>query len=141
MKATTVTGYKTAKSDLDHFIDTDSSRDYLKTWVAWWHEGRGYIFRAFAPNDPPAMNQAEVIHAGWAKRDMPKLSLLDASHADIRDSLLLETEVKAFKSGSTTSGRGPSFANHLNKKHCRENKRHNALARKCFQRPKTRRVY
>lgn len=68
----------------------------------------------------PTMNQAEVVYAGWANRDRPNMSLLDAYHADVRDSLLLEMELQGLQSGSTTKGRGPTFADHTGERHGRE---------------------
>ena len=61
-----------------------SGMAFLKSWLAWWHDRRGFIFRAFAPSQAPHMNQAEVVHAGWVHRDQPDLSLLDACQADVR---------------------------------------------------------
>ena len=58
---TTVAGYKAAKSDMDLFIAADAGRAFLKDWVSWWHERRGFIFRAFTNPNAPQMNQAEVI--------------------------------------------------------------------------------
>ena len=137
MEAATVAGYESAKADLGNFIEADSSRDFLKTWVEWWHDRRGYIFRAFAPRDAPAMNQAEVIHAGWAKKDNPKLSLLDASHADVRDSLLLEKEIKAFQSGSNTLVEDLPLLTILINTIAAKTRRPNDLAKKCFHRTHT----
>ena len=50
------------------------------------------------------MNQAEVIHAGWAHRDRSKLAMLDACQADVRDSLVLDVTLKNFQNGSTRGG-------------------------------------
>lgn len=73
-------------------------RSFLSSWVDWWHSRRQFIFRAFSPNEAaPRMNQAEVIHASWSHRDRSNLSLLDAAQADVRDSVMLEAELKAFK--------------------------------------------
>ena len=55
------------------------------------------------------MNQAETIHASWVKRDCMNMSLLDASHADVRDNIQLEVEYKAFLNGSHQGGTGPSI--------------------------------
>ena len=79
-------------------------RKPLEQWVSWWYARRGYIFRAFAPKDAPQMNQAEVIHAGWAHRDRSKLSMLDACQADVRDSLVLDVTLKNFQHVSTRGG-------------------------------------
>ena len=100
-----------AKESLDSFIDEDIAlREFLMSWVSWWHDRRGFICRAFAPTDAPQMNQAEVIHVGWAHRDCPNLSLLDVCHADVRDSVVLDTELKSYQAGKRSSGTGPSFA-------------------------------
>ena len=56
------------------------------------------------------MNQAEVVHASWAHRDRPNLSLLEAAHMDTRDSLLLEAELKEYMEGTKPTGTGPSLA-------------------------------
>ncbi|KAL9962288.1 hypothetical protein ACROYT_G031375 [Oculina patagonica] len=62
---TTTTGFQAAKSDMDLFIEADDSRAFLTNWVSWWHEHRGFIFRAFTNPTAPQMNQGEVIHAGF----------------------------------------------------------------------------
>lgn len=45
------------------------SRAFRTRWVSWWHEHRGFIFHAFTNPTAPQMNQAEVIHTGWAHPD------------------------------------------------------------------------
>ena len=45
------------------------SRAFRTSWASWWHEHHGFIFRAFTNHTAPQMNQAEVIHAGWAHPD------------------------------------------------------------------------
>ena len=92
---TTVAGYLAAKSDMDLFIAADDGRAFLKDWVSWRHERRGFIFRAFTNPSAPQINQAKVIHAGWAHRDRQNLYLLDACQSDTRDALLLDVEIKA----------------------------------------------
>ena len=54
------------------------------------------------------MNQAEVIRAGWAHRDLPNLSLLDACQADVEDAVTLDAEIAAYKHGAASGGTGPS---------------------------------
>ena len=66
------------------------------------------------------MNQEEVIHASWSHWDRSNLSLLDAAQADVRDSVMLEAELKAFKSGKTKGGSGPSYGERRNKSHQQE---------------------
>ena len=62
-------GYAKSKAAMDAFIEESEDYAFLKTWVSWWHDRRGFICRAFAPKDAPEMNKAEVIHAGWAHRE------------------------------------------------------------------------
>lgn len=63
------------------------------------------------------MNQAEVIHAGWAHRDLPNLSLLDACHADVRNLLQIEVDLKNFENGAGPGGARPSYMERKNKQH------------------------
>ena len=132
MRPTTVAAYEAAKRQLDTFLAPDSDREFLTTWISWWHERRGFIFHAFAPTNAPTMNQAEVVHAGWANRDRPNMSLLDACHADVRDSLLVEMGLQGLQSGSTTTGRGPTFADHNRERHRREVDRAKRLGKEMF---------
>ena len=132
---TTVAGYQAAKSDMDLFIGADDSRAFLTSWVLWWHERRGFIFRAFTNPSAPQMNQAEVIHAGWAHRDRQNLSLLDACQADTRDALLLDVETKAYLTGATPGGKGPSFADRARKQHEAEVRRAQSTGKEMFSSP------
>ena len=56
------------------------------------------------------MNQTEVIHAGWAHKDLPNLSLLDACQADVRDSVALDVEFATYERGAASGGTGPSHS-------------------------------
>ena len=131
----TVAGYQAAKSDMDLFIAADDSRAFLTSWVSWWHERRGFIFRAFTNPNAPQMNQAEVIHAGWVHRDRQNLSLLDACQADTRDALLLDVEMKAYLTGATPGGKGPSFADRARKQHDAEVRRAKSTGKEMFSSP------
>ena len=84
--------YDTVKKRLDLFIAAKEERSFLQSWLSWWHDRRGFIFRAFAPKNGPRMNQAEVIDGGWGHRDNPNMSFLEVCQADVRDSLLLDME-------------------------------------------------
>jgi hypothetical protein len=132
LNATTETAYNSAMETLNAFINADPDRDFLKTWISWWNDRRGFIFRAFAPTNAPRMNQAEVIHAGWAHRDQPKLSLLDVCQADTRDSLLLELELQSLHAGSAIKGKGPSFMDHKRKRYQREIDRAKKMGKEMF---------
>lgn len=80
-------------------------------------EKEGFVFHALAPTNGPTMNQAEVIHAGWANRDWPNMSLFDACHAHVRDILLVEMELQVLQGGSTRTDWGPTFAEHTRECH------------------------
>lgn len=45
----TVEGYDFAKAKMDAFKD----RKFLKSLISWWHDRRGFIFRAFTPKNAP----------------------------------------------------------------------------------------
>ena len=132
LSTTTTEAYDKAKQSIDKFISSESDRSFLTTWVSWWHDRRGFIFRAFAPKDAPLMNQAEVIHAGWVHRDRPNLSLLDACQADVRDSLFTDVELKTYESGVAVGGSGPSFAEREKSKYVREMKKAKRLGEEMF---------
>ena len=129
---TTEAGYELSRSEIDTFIAANDDRAFLSTWVEWWHARRCFIFRAFAPKDAPRMNQAEVIHDGWAHRERPNLSMLDAFQADTRDSLLVEIELEEYLSGATPGGKGPSYADLRKNKHAREMKKAKRLGSEMF---------
>ena len=132
---TTFAGYQAAKSDMDLFIGADDSRAFLTSWVSWWHERHGFIFRAVTNPSAPQMNQAEVIHASWAHRDRQHLSLLDACQADTRDALLLDVETKAYLTVATPGGKGPLFADQARKQHEAEVRRGQSTGKEMFSSP------
>ena len=66
------------------------------------------------------MNQAEVIHAGWAHKDPSNLSLPDAAHTDTKDSVLLAVELKSIQQGTSKGGTGSSYEARKTKLHRRE---------------------
>ena len=129
---TTVAGYQAAKSDMDLFIGADDSRAFLTSWVSWWHERRRFIFHAFTNPSAPQMNQAEVIHAGWAHRDRQNLSLLDVCQADTRDALLLDVETKAYLTGAAPGGKVPLFSDRARKQHEAEVRRAQSTGKEMF---------
>ena len=105
---------------MDAHIDENDDRMFLMAWISWWHDRRGFIFRAFAPRDVPQMNQAEVVHASWVHRDSLNLSLLDACQADLTDSVVLDVELKEYERGTLTIGTGPSYAQRKKRQHARQ---------------------
>ena len=120
LESTTLSAYDAAKRKMDDFINDSVERKFLASWISWWNDRRGFIFRAFAPKAAPQMNQQEVIHAGWAHRDLPNLSLLDACQADVRDAVTLDVEIAAYERGAVSGGTGPSHSERQRKKHAEQ---------------------
>ena len=101
-------------------VNEKPERQFLSSWLSWWDNRRTFIFGAFAPTHGPRMNQAEVIHAGWAHKHPSNLSLLDAAHTDTKDSVLLAVELMSIKQGTSKGGTGPSYEERRTKMHRRE---------------------
>ena len=113
--------YLVGKDALEEFIDENSDRQFLKSWLTWWDSRSCFIFSAFSPKCGPKMNLAEVVHAGWANRDNRNLSLLEVAQTDVKDSVLLKAELKAIEQGlSKPAGRGPAFHEKRARDHRRE---------------------
>ena len=110
LNAASLPAYDKAKENLDDFIGETPERNFLSTWVEWWHRRRKFIFHAFFTIEgAPKMNHAELIHASWVKRDKMNMTLLDAAHADVRDNVQLEVEHKSYMLGGAKGGSGPSL--------------------------------
>jgi len=60
------------------------------------------------------------------------MSLLDACHADVRDSVLVDMELQGLQSGSSTTGHGPTFADHTREHHRWEVDRAKRLGKEMF---------
>ena len=101
--------YLEVKKSLEEFMNENLEPKFLSSWLSWWDNRRTFIFGAFAPTNAPRMNQAEVIHAGWAHKDPSNLSLLDAARMDTRDSVFLAVELKSIEQGTSNGGTGPSY--------------------------------
>lgn len=105
LRSETVEGYDFAKA----LIEESDDRKFLKTWISWWHDRRGFIFRALAPKNAPPMSQAETVHASWADQDPANMTLLDVCMADVRDTIVTDVELEGYKNGTGKAGnRGPS---------------------------------
>lgn len=134
LQCVTVDGYDLAKAKLDTFIEECQSRAFLKSWISWWHDRRGFIFRAFAPKNAPRMNQAEVVHASWTNRDPPNMSLLDVCMADVKDTVIIETELEGIKNGTCQAGtRGLSYAELQRRRHDREVQKAKRAGKEMFE--------
>ena len=130
----TVDGYNLAKTKIDTFVEECDGRAFLKSWISWWHDRRGFIFRAFSTKNAPQMNQAEVVHASWTHRDPPNMSLLDVCMADVRDTVVFEMELEGIKNGTCKAGtRGPSYAELQRRRHDREVQKAKRTAKEMFK--------
>ena len=89
------------KKTLEEFINKKCVWQLLSSWLSLWDNQRTFILDAFAPTNAPRMNQAEVIHAGWAHKDPSNLSLLHAAHTDTRESILLAVELNYIEQGTS----------------------------------------
>ncbi|PFX28600.1 hypothetical protein AWC38_SpisGene6685 [Stylophora pistillata] len=125
--------YLEAKKSLEEFINQKSERQFLSSWLSWWDNRRTFIFRAFAPTNAPRMNQAEVIHTGWAHKDLSNLSLLDAAHMDTKDSVLFAVELQSIEKGTSKGGTGPSYEWRKINFHHRELERANQLGKEMMR--------
>ena len=133
LESQTPDAYHKGKTQMDQFITCAVERSFLKSWLAWWHDRRGFIFRALAPRQGPQINQAEVVHAWWVHCDLPNFSLLDACQADVRDAVKLDVELKAYEQGTAAGGTGPSYIQRQWKKHSEQvKKRQSNLVKMCF---------
>ena len=94
---------------MSDFISLEDESSSLNQWLEWWHVRRHFIFRAFAQNNGPCMNQAESIHAIWVNREEMLLSLAAAAREDIKDSEMLLAEHSLLQTGGVKEGTGPSY--------------------------------
>ena len=44
LECQTPDAYHEAKTEMDQFINSAVERSFLKSWLAWWHDRRGFIF-------------------------------------------------------------------------------------------------
>ena len=109
LEATTVNGYNKARENMADFISLEDESSSLNEWLEWWHVRRHFIFRAFAQNNGPRMNQAETIHAVWVNRGEMLLSLAATAREDIKDSEMLLAEYSLFETGGVKEGTGPGY--------------------------------
>lgn len=79
------------------------------------------------------MNQAEVIHAGWAHRDPSDMSLLDVCKIDGRETVVVYVELKVYAEGTSTRGSGPSYYQRKRQQHVREVEKAKRLSAEVFQ--------
>lgn len=80
------------------------------------------------------MNQAEVVHASWTNRDPPNMSLLDVCMADVKDTVIIETELEGIKNGTCQAGtRGPSYAELQRRRHDREVQKAKRAGKEMFE--------
>ena len=97
--STTAEAYEAHHQEMKLFLESQMETKDQITWLAWWHERRTLMFKAFTSIDQPASNLSEVIHAGWSNSGENHLSLLNCAYADIKRSLLLSRHLEDLLSG------------------------------------------
>ena len=122
LEATTVNRYKKARKNIADFISLEDDSLSLKEWLEWYHVRQHFIFRTFAQNNGPRMNQAETIHAVWVNRGEMLLSLVAAAGEGIKDSKMLLAEYSLFQTGGVKEMTSPSYQQmkHRNRNEMRE---------------------
>ena len=110
MQATTPSLYKKCVEALKDFIcKKPNRRNFLNTWLEWWHHRRFHIFKAFrATDNTPSTNLAEAVHATWKCTQATNITLVDAAYYDIAESIHIERQLEQYKSGLYQGGSGPS---------------------------------
>ena len=107
LESSTQAAYKHAYEKLKTFLEKEKKE--LLDWLAWWHDRRTLIFRAFVGQNGPRSNQAEVVHASWKNRGEIGLSLSQAAEFDTKDSLLEEENLRKMKNSRKGTGSGPDI--------------------------------
>ena len=106
--ASTPEAYSHALRLLKQF--SSNNAESIRDWTEWWSAHKEFAFRAFTSFNAPKSNLEEVIHAGWKSRDQMGVSLLECCYFDLRDSILLTTNLNSLENGGHGSGFGPSSA-------------------------------
>ncbi len=102
--ATMTPSYQTILMELLSLID-DIKRPALKSWVTWWRDRRGHIFRAWRPaSNPPKINLAEVGHSSWTHQGARNVDLVTATKENIAEMVRLEVSLQKFQSGESNAG-------------------------------------
>ena len=85
MQATTPAVYQKCLESLKDFIsEKPTKRNFLTTWLEWWHLRRFHVFKAFrATINTPTTNLAESVHSTWKSTQATNITLVDAAYHDI----------------------------------------------------------
>ena len=82
-------------------------RNFLATWLDWWHNRRFHVYRAFRSSDNvPTTNLAEAVHSTW--KTTQDITLVDDAYHDIAEAIHIERQLRQYKSGLYQGGTGPS---------------------------------
>ena len=107
METVTPALYRKCSMQLKDFIS--DKRNFLTSWLEWWHARRFHVFKAFrATDNSPTTNLAESVHSSWKTTQTTNLNLVDAAYHDIAEAVKIERQVKHYKCGSFKGGSGPS---------------------------------
>ena len=66
MHASTPSVYRKCIEKLKDFISLKPNRrNFLTTWLDWWHLRRFHVFKGFRATDNTTRNLAESVHSTW----------------------------------------------------------------------------
>ena len=110
MHAPTPSVYGKCIEKLKDFIsEKPNRRNFLTTWLDWWHFRRFHVFKAFrATDNTPTTNLAESVHSTWKSTRSTNITLVDAAYHDIAESIHIERQLEQYKLGVYGGGTGPS---------------------------------
>lgn len=110
LQAPTESIYQRCLEKLKDFVsEKPQKRNFLTTWLDWWHHRRFHIFKAFrATDNTPSTNLAESVHSSWKSTQATNITLVDAAYHDIAESIHVERQLEQYKSGGYSGGTGPS---------------------------------
>ena len=110
MQSATPSAYNKCLGHLKDFISQKPhKRNYLITWLDWWHLRRIHVFKAFrATDNAPTTNLAESVHSTWKTIQATNITLVDAAYHDIAETIRIERQLEHYRSGIYQGGTGPS---------------------------------
>ena len=110
MQSAIPSAYNKCLGHLKDFISQKPhKRNYLITWLDWWHLRRIHVFKAFrATDNAPTTNLAESVHSTWKPFQATNITLVDAAYHDIAETIRIERQLEHYRSGIYQGGTGPS---------------------------------
>ena len=129
LQAVTPQQYVDTFNEIVEFIEEKADkRQFLHTFLKYWHPRRGHFSRAYKSENAPKMNMSETIHASYKNSGLIKLSLLKATFDDIAYAMTLERKILMLGEGVRCTGEGPSSSSKNSRKFYEDMRRSNHYA-------------